>query len=496
MADLNLIPNPLVDAKVKDIELEDLERAKKELDLANKERPPAPVSPTDSPSKKQARQFVPYHKPQKMSLPDLFSSYTQKNENTENKENKENKQDKAGIFSESLATKIKNNIIDIKTLIQYQYEQIGRLSTDPKKKKRIDRMKKLIEETETNSKQVLTPEEQIEIEQYLSDFREEQLEILKENVAVSSDYMIDNDLIMLDSGDQKFNKYVKMNTDEKLSNSLDILAIFLKSEKILYTEAKTYCEQQLNFLMLPAIFISALTTVLSMALTNYMYGDLIIASLTAINSFLLAIISYLKLDAKSEAHKTSAYQFDKLQTKCEFGSGRVIFFNKFKLSKSDNDNGYDIDEESTEHPYDKIFALVDEIEAKVSEIKDMNKFILPEKIRKKYPNLYGINIFSAVKSYLIVESSLKSQLTQVTAILGSMRDQINEINDLPIDSSRKPHSNLIYSWNMNVKNKRRLEEELIATRENYMKLDRSIANDLNTKNGESDYCDCCIWMKT
>jgi hypothetical protein len=480
---------------VKDID--DPENSKKELEIemANKESSPPPVSPSDSPSspdKRRTRQYIPYHKPQKIPSKDLLSSYNQKNENKDNIENK----DDTSFFSENYKKKIENNIEQIKNLIEHQYEQIGRLSTDPKKKKRVEKMKKLIEEIQKDSEKVVSPEEQKEIEEYLSDFRDEQLEILKENVALSCNFMIDNDLIMLDSGDQKFNKYVKMNTDEKLSNSLDILAIFLKSEKILYTEAKTYCEQQLNFLMLPAIFISALTTVLSMALSTYIYGDLIIASLTAVNSFLLAIISYLKLDAKSEAHKTSAYQFDKLQTKCEFGSGRVIFFNKFKLSKSDTDNGYDLDEDSTEHPYDKIFALVDEIEAKVSEIKDMNKFILPEKIRKKYPNLYGINIFSAVKSYLIVESCLKSQLTQVIAILGSMREQINEINDLPINTSREPHKNLIYSWNMNVKNKHRLEEELIATRENYMKLDRSIATDLNTRNSDSDYCDCCIWMKT
>jgi hypothetical protein len=295
--------------------------------------------------------------------------------------------------------------------------------------------------------------------------------------------MIENDVVMVDSN-IIFNKYVQMNSDEKLSNSLDILAIFLKSEKILYTEAKTYCEQQLNFLMLPAIFISALTTVLSMALSSHIYGDIIIASLTAINSFILAIISYLKLDAKSEAHKTSAYQFDKLQTKCEFGSGRVIFFNKTKLTN----NGEEV-------TYDDIFELIDMIEMKVSEIKDMNKFILPEKIRKKYPNLYGVNIFSAVKSFIVIESTLKAELTQVLELLQSMRTQINEINQLDYNK-REEHKNLIYSWNINVKNKREIERQLIAARENYMKLDRSIATDFNSKSNDTDWSDCCIWMKT
>jgi hypothetical protein len=52
------------------------------------------------------------------------------------------------------------------------------------------------------------------------------------------------------------------------NNSLicDILAMYLKGQKILYTEAKTHCEQRLNFLMLPAIFITAVCTILSLAL--------------------------------------------------------------------------------------------------------------------------------------------------------------------------------------------------------------------------------------
>lgn len=484
MADkINNLPpltnNPLLSENIKNID--DVERAKKEIELAKSVsfNIESPSSETNN-SRSSYTSF--YRKPPKVS-----EDQNNKNNNIQNNKSSNNEND--GFFQrKTLKEKIQENIEEVRKLINYQLEQIGRLSTDPKKKKRIDKIKKLIEEIDKDSKKEITLEEQEELQEYLNDFRDEQLEILKDNVSIASEQMIENDLIMLDKGE---NKYVKMDSDQKLSNSLDILAIFLKSEKILYTEAKTYCEQQLNFLMLPAIFISALTTVLSMALSNYIYGDLIIASLTAVNSFLLAIISYLKLDAKSEAHKTSAYQFDKLQTKCEFGSGRVIFFNRLKLLNNK-------ETEEIEHPYDKIFQLVDEIESKVSEIKDMNKFILPEKIRKKYPNLYGINIFSAVKTYLIVESSLKSQLTHVTAILESMRTQINQINTYSADAikANQNYKDFIYSWNMNVKNKRKIEEELIATRENYMKLDRSITSDLNTKNGESDYCDLCIWMKT
>ena len=55
----------------------------------------------------------------------------------------------------------------------------------------------------------------------------------------------------------------------KESNSsmiCDIIAMYLKGQKILYTEAKTLCEQRLNYLMIPTIVITAICTVISAVL--------------------------------------------------------------------------------------------------------------------------------------------------------------------------------------------------------------------------------------
>ena len=160
------------------------------------------------------------------------------------------------------------------------------------------------------------------------------------------------------------------------SNALDVLALYIKGQKLLYTEAKTYCEQQLNFLMLPAIFISCVGSIFSFLAEDYSYGSVIIASLNGFNAFLLALISYLKLDAKAQAHKTSAYKFDKLESICEFNSGKFMFF-PAKL--------------------EDIFKVVEKIENDVEEIKETNQFILPESIRYEFHFTYSTNIFTMVK---------------------------------------------------------------------------------------------------
>lgn len=53
-----------------------------------------------------------------------------------------------------------------------------------------------------------------------------------------------------------------LDENHNFSSSLDILASYLKGQKIIYTEAKVYADTYLNFLMLPAIFLSASASVI------------------------------------------------------------------------------------------------------------------------------------------------------------------------------------------------------------------------------------------
>ena len=52
------------------------------------------------------------------------------------------------------------------------------------------------------------------------------------------------------------------------STTLDIIAVYLKGQKILYIDSKTHCENSLNILMMPTILISAICTVLSVAMKS------------------------------------------------------------------------------------------------------------------------------------------------------------------------------------------------------------------------------------
>jgi hypothetical protein len=198
--------------------------------------------------------------------------------------------------------------------------------------------------------------------------------------------------------------------NQKYSSALDIVATYLKGQKLIYMESKTYCENKLYKLMLPAIFLSAVATVIATIMNDYFWGPYLIASLNGIISFLLAVVNYLKLDATAEAHKSSSHQYDKLQTSMEFLSGTTLLFYKDR---------------------ETIQKKLDDVEKKIGEIKEGNQFIVPKDIRTMYPITYNTNVFLIIKK---IEDIKKRKINNIT-------DLKNQKNYLVAVSKMKKNKN-------------------------------------------------------
>ena len=122
------------------------------------------------------------------------------------------------------------------------------------------------------------------------------------------------------------NKYYDLDFTQRYSSALDILSSYLRGQKIIYNQARNYTINMLYCFTIPSIVITAFCSVAQSPLEQLIYGKYILASLNGFLTFILSLLSFMKLDAAAQAYKITAHQYDKLQSYVEFQSGKMLLF--------------------------------------------------------------------------------------------------------------------------------------------------------------------------
>lgn len=262
----------------------------------------------------------------------------------------------------------------------------------------------------------------------------------------------------------------------RLSSTLDVLAQYMRGQKILYLEAKAYCEFYLYRLMIPTIFLSTACSVISGIFNDLAFASMAVAAASGINTLLLALINYFKLDARAEAHRMTAYAFDQLISECEFTSGKILLSNLVKDTVEDEDaEKYDL-------KYIQDFMTL--IENKVKEVKQKNQFIIPDSIRHSFPNIYYTNVFALVTQSQIQEMITINQLKLACNAYAEVENQI-------IKGDRRDE--VYMDYNAKLKQKNDLIERILEHRTNLLAFDQVLRSEVKRNRYKWFRCLRCFY---
>jgi hypothetical protein len=194
--------------------------------------------------------------------------------------------------------------------------------------------------------------------------------------------------------EQSLGKYYDDSSFKQL-NELDILITYLKGQKNLFVFSENFLQQRLNCLLIPCLVISAAITIFAPFIQEYYWSGGLISGLNALIVFFISLSNYLKLESSIQTFHITANQYDKLETSLEFVSSKMVFM------------------DNTSKKTQVVLNKIQDMEKKISEIKEWNPLFLPDEVRQRFPIICHINIFSFIKRMEVHKQNLISNLKDV-----------------------------------------------------------------------------------
>ena len=247
----------------------------------------------------------------------------------------------------------------------------------------------------------------------------------------------------------------------KLSNELDIIITYLNGQKHLYINSRNFTRCKLNILMVPTLIISTVVTIISPFICLYGWSNITISILNATITLLISLVNYYKLESSTQIYDHLSSQYDKLQTVLELANSRLIF----------------LDSELEQNTL--VNKTIQEFEVKIFEIKDSTTIFIPEDVKRLFPIISHINIFSFIKR---IETYKKS-------LIFKYRDAKNELRYILYKTKRGTYDiryKARIEYLMDIKNK--IRDELIEYKNVYSYMDDAFIQEIKNAEEQTFWC--------
>jgi len=192
---------------------------------------------------------------------------------------------------------------------------------------------------------------------------------------------------------KSINKYY--DSDDKYSNEIDILTTYLKGQKNLYMKSKTVTQTKINMLMLPALIGTSIITIFAPIIQIYNWSGAFISGLNACVALLISIVHYLKLESSADMYLHLTSNYDRLESSLEFANNKLGFIEN-KTEKNE-----------------LVLTKMKEIEKRINEIKETINIIIPDEVKRMFPIICHVNIFSFIKRIEVYKKNLIVKLKDI-----------------------------------------------------------------------------------
>ena len=250
--------------------------------------------------------------------------------------------------------------------------------------------------------------------------------------------------------ERSLNQYY--DSDDKYSSELDILTTYLKGQKNLFIKSQYITQAKLHFLMIPSLIGTAIITVFAPIIQGYNWSGAFISGLNTAVALAMSIIHYLKLESFITSYNHLASQYDRMENLIEFTGNRLSFMEN-KVEKGEY-----------------ILEKMTEIENKMNDMKDTTAIIIPNEIKRIFPVICNVNIFSFIKRMEVYKKNLMMKLKDIKNEIGYIEykwgSQLNEKQQLRL------------TYLQQIKGK--IKDEIIYYKNAYSSIDELFIKEIQT----------------